>query len=73
MAEAMGEIAIDNAVKLVQQYLEAAKLHARQDAEQCRYYLQAATIAVRGLEAEYDEILVEAEHLIWLNQSKFVT
>lgn len=45
------------------EYLEKANQYAKEDAECCKNYLKAVQSAVRGLEEECDQILIQSRHI----------
>jgi hypothetical protein len=62
---AIGKIGLSTAVDLGRKQLEAAEQEGRRNAAACIHYLTAASLAIRGLEDEYDEILVQARGTDW--------
>ena len=48
--------------RLASEYIEKAREYKEHDIRACEYYLEAARTAIDGLEAEYDQILVQAKH-----------
>jgi hypothetical protein len=53
--------------RLASEYIEKAREYKEDDIRACEYYLEAARMAIDGLEAEYDQILVQAKHCLALN------
>lgn len=53
---------IDLAVDRINRLLEEASDRNKDDVERCERYLEACSEAIRGLEQEYDEILVQAKN-----------
>jgi hypothetical protein len=53
--------ALETAIKLAEQYLAEGMAIAKRNAESCVRFLQAAQFALRGLEDEVDQILIEAK------------
>ena len=53
---------IDLAVNRIDRLLEEASDRNKDDVERCERYLEACSEAIRGLEQEYDEILVQAKN-----------
>jgi len=62
MLESLGAFSLDLAVQAAKNHIETAKQYTVQDIEFCRNYLEAARIAINGLEMEYDQILVQAKY-----------
>lgn len=52
--------AIDQALQAIKAAINRAQQHQAQDIEYCKGYLDAASLAIEGLEREYDEILNQA-------------
>jgi hypothetical protein len=62
MEFALGSQALTNATDLAVRYVEKARQYAVEDVQRCQNYLMAAGAAIKGLEKEYDQILVQAKH-----------
>ena len=58
----LGETALNAALRAATAYLEQARAATEHHVGVCLQYLGAASIAVRGLEQEFQSILVEADN-----------
>jgi hypothetical protein len=58
----LGVRALETAVQAAQNYIKKAEEYSLQDVQRVQNYLQAAHVAITGLEREYDQILVQAKY-----------
>src|SRR5437763_15283588 len=61
MAGEIGITALEKAFDLVKDYRDKAQQEKLEDIKRCQDYLHAVQEAIKGLENEYDEILIQAE------------
>ena len=58
----IGKSVLEVFAALAGKYIEKAREYKEQDIRACENYLEAARIAITGLEEEYDQILVQAKN-----------